>query len=74
MNSVNKTISPNKLNSISNIGVAIFAIAVFLIGLYFIMTLPKQTVKVIDCSLVEISPDFTPEIREACRKARSGRI
>jgi len=24
----------------------------------------------IDCTWSEISPDFTPEIREACRKAR----
>mgnify|MGYP000479898918 FL=1 len=58
----------------SNIGVAIFAIAWAALGIYFIMTQPKQTVKVIDCSLVEISPDFTPEMREACRKARSGRV
>jgi len=24
----------------------------------------------IDCSLVEISPDFTPEMRKACREQR----
>ena len=42
------------------------------IGYY--MYPPNQKVKVIDCSLVEISPDFTPEVRDACRKARSGRI
>ena len=74
MNSENKTTSPNKHSWTSNIGVAIFVIAWFVFGYYFIFTQPKQTVKVIGCSLVEISPDFTPEIREACRKARSGRI
>lgn len=74
MNFVNKTISPNKRNLISDVGVIIFAIAWILLGLYFIMNLPKKTVQVIDCSLVEISPDFTAEIKEACRKARSGRI
>lgn len=58
----------------ADIGVVIFAAIWFGYGLYWLSTQPKQTVKVIDCSLVEISPDFTPEVREACRKARSGRI
>jgi hypothetical protein len=71
---VNSTTSQNKRNWTSEILVGIFAIAWFIGGIYFLSTQPKQTVKVIDCSLVEISPDFTPEIRAACRKARSGRI
>jgi hypothetical protein len=71
---VNSTTSQSKRNWTSEIGVIIFAIMWFAAGIYFIMSQPKQQVKVIDCSLVEISPDFTPEIREACRKARSGRI
>ena len=29
--------------------------------------------KVINCSIAEISPDFTNEMREACRKARMNR-
>jgi hypothetical protein len=28
----------------------------------------------IDCSLVEISPDFTPEMRKACRERRSIKV
>ena len=33
---------------------------------------PKRgEVMVINCSLSEISPDFTPEMRKACREARS---
>ena len=74
MNSENKTTSPNKPNWMSNIGVAIFAAAWFAFGYYFVLTQPKQSVIVIDCSLAEISPDFSPQMREACRKARSGRI
>jgi len=33
-----------------------------------VMLAPKG--RAIDCSLAEISPDFTPAMREACRKAR----
>lgn len=58
----------------TQIGVGIFAIIWLAVGIYFIMSQPKHGVRVIDCSLVEISPDFTNEMREACRKARSGRI
>jgi hypothetical protein len=36
--------------------------------------IPRHGVQVINCSISEISPDFTNEMREACRKARSGRI
>ena len=31
----------------------------------------KGEVIVINCSISEISPDFTPEMRKACREARS---
>jgi hypothetical protein len=58
----------------TQIAVGVFAIIWFVAGLYWIMSQPKHGTRVIDCSLVEISPDFTPEVREACRKARSGRI
>jgi hypothetical protein len=58
----------------SEIAVGIFAIIWFVAWFYWLSQQPNHGVKVIDCSLVEISPDFTPEAREACRKARSGRI
>lgn len=50
------------------IGFVICVIAVFALMVY---TAPRkgQVVR-IDCSLAEISPDFTTEMREACRKAR----
>lgn len=34
-------------------------------------TLPQPEVRRIDCTWSEISPDFSPAMREACRKARS---
>lgn len=58
----------------SQIAVGIFAIIWVVAGFYWLMSQPKHGVKVIDCSIAEISPDFTTEMREACRKARSGRI
>lgn len=58
----------------STIAVGIFAALWFGLGFYWLMSQPKHGVMVIDCSLAEISPDFTTEIREACRKARSGRL
>lgn len=36
---------------------------------YIAVSAPKKAV--LDCSLAEISPDFTIEQRQACRKARS---
>jgi hypothetical protein len=58
----------------SNIVIAILVIAWASLGFYFIMSQPKHGVKVIDCTWAEISPDFTPEMKELCRKARSGRV
>lgn len=58
----------------SQIAVGLFAIAWASLGFYWLSTQPKHGVRVIDCTLVEISPDFTPEVKEACRKARSGRV
>jgi hypothetical protein len=48
--------------------------ALIAFGFYSEHNKPKHGIKVIDCSLAEISPDFTTEMKEACRKARSGRI
>jgi len=58
----------------SEIVVGIFAIIWIAAGLYWLMEQPRHGVVVINCSIAEISPDFTTEMREACRKARSGRI
>jgi len=74
MNFENKTTSPNKPSWTFDIAVVIFILAMIAFGFYVASTQPKHGVKVIDCSIAEISPDFTPDMREACRKARSGRI
>jgi hypothetical protein len=74
MNFENKTTSPNKPSWTFDIVVVISILALIAFGFYVASTQPKHGVKVIDCSLAEISPDFTSEMKEACRKARSGRI
>lgn len=55
-------------------GVGVFTIIMAVVLFYGMSLLPKSNVRVIDCSVSEISPDFTTEMKEACRKARSGRI
>ena len=40
----------------------------FLISRIVLHYVPKTEGKHIDCSLAEISPDFTVEMKEACRK------
>lgn len=35
---------------------------------------PKHGVKVYDCSIAEISPDYPLSVKEECRKARSEKI
>lgn len=37
-------------------------------------TIPYPQERVINCGVAEISPDFTPEMREACRRARMEKI
>ncbi len=34
-------------------------------------SIPQPQVRRIDCTWSEISPDFSPAMREACRKART---
>jgi len=54
-----------------NIKLAVLVI-VFLIAIPIIfLSLPKKGDKIIiNCGISEISPDFTTEMREACRQAR----
>jgi hypothetical protein len=58
----------------NTIAIGIFACIWFFGGIYFLMSQPKSTVKVYDCSLSEISPDFPTAAKEECRKHRSGRL
>lgn len=54
------------------VGVAMFIVGVILIGTLMYITVPKKgDIIVINCGLAEISPDFTPAMREECRKVRA---
>ena len=52
--------------------IAVGIIVFFLIVPLLFLTLPKKSDGVwINCELSEISPDFTNEMREACRQLRA---
>lgn len=53
--------------------VGIIFIIYFVIGFTYLWNMDHNTVKY-DCRLSEISPDFPPEVREACRKMRAKNI
>ena len=51
--------------------VTLLAVAALFILLAPIVGTIQNRTKVINCAISEISPDFTQEMREACRKARN---
>lgn len=58
-----------------NVKVTLLAILVFIaFGIAFYIAPKKGDRVVINCGISEISPDFTPEMREACRQARANNI
>jgi hypothetical protein len=54
-----------------NIAIITLIIVCFVIGVIMISVSPKQTGKVYDCSLAEISPDYPLKVKEECRKVRA---
>ena len=61
------------MRSMSSVAILLFAAMVWIgVGIWFLAdTRPKKgSVIVIDCTLAEISPDFSTEMRELCRKSR----
>jgi len=50
-------------------GIILLAIAMFAFIVWSSTLQPRE--QRIDCTWSEISPDFSPAMREACRKARS---
>ena len=57
------------------VGIAVVVVAFFIaIPLVFLALPKKGDVIRIDCTWSEISPDFTVEMREACRQARANNI
>jgi hypothetical protein len=57
-----------KRTTIVTIAIALY-IAVVLIVLPMLMPKKGDIIR-IDCTWSEVSPDFSPEIKNACRKAR----
>lgn len=55
------------------IGISAIIIVVGLWGLV-ISLMPKHGTVRYDCSVAEISPDYPIQVKEQCRKLRSGRI
>ena len=49
-------------------------LVVFVAGVGLLFLIPQPTHQVINCSLVEISPDFTPEMRKECRMIRGTKL
>lgn len=43
-------------------------------GALYIATSHTPMERKVDCSLAEFHPDFTPEIRKACRERRSQKL
>lgn len=57
------------------LSVAVLVAVVYLAVLAFVIWMAVKATpekRVYDCSLVEISPDVSPAMREACRRARRG--
>ena len=58
-----------------DIRIVVLAVLVFIaFGLAFYIAPKRGEVVVIDCTWSEISPDFTNQMREACRQARANNI
>jgi len=49
-------------------------VAIATVTLLVLFKLPSPTQETINCSLVEISPDFTPEHRKQCREIRATKL
>lgn len=54
--------------------VAVALLAVWASAVFGVFYFAPVTGKRINCSLSEISPDFTPAMREQCRLVRAGRL
>jgi steroid 5-alpha reductase family enzyme len=58
-----------------DVKIAVLAVLIFIaFGLSFYIAPKRGDVVVIDCTWSEISPDFTNQMREACRQARANNI
>jgi hypothetical protein len=61
-------------NKIVYSALAVFTVAFWGSVIYVAGQFTGGSVRRIDCSLSEISPDYTPEMRKACRELRSHKL
>lgn len=52
----------------------VILLVVFVTCVSLLLLIPKSMHQIINCSLAEISPDFTPEMRKQCRMIRGTKI
>jgi hypothetical protein len=52
----------------------VISIAAIGVTVFLAISAPPSNGRMINCGVAEISPDFTPAMREACRKARMENI
>ena len=64
---------PNELETILEVATSVLIVITFVLFVSFCAWMyPTMTeVKKTDCSLAEISPDVSTEIKQLCREARS---
>jgi hypothetical protein len=51
------------------VSIITMAVTMFVV---IVMFAPRHGVVVINCGIAEISPDYTPAMKEECRRARAG--
>lgn len=49
-------------------------LVMFVACVSLLLLIPRPTHQVINCSLSEISPDFTPDMRKECRMIRGTKL
>jgi uncharacterized membrane protein len=60
----------NRLYAVLMVAVSLLALVGMMTIIVYINKLPHQ--RVYDCSIAEFAPDYPIEVREGCRKLRSG--
>lgn len=52
----------------------LFVAVIFIGSVIFLFSTPTPRVKVYDCSIAEISPDYPVDVKNECRKVRANKI
>jgi len=59
---------------LTNLALGVIIVLWFCFIAFYLVKFGSPREQVIDCTWVEISPDFTPQAREACRKHRMEQV